>query len=91
MFVCFFVYHRSQSTCEIDYDLELPVCKLAIGKRSAARLQASLSIRQGYSMPIDGVEPKDMGRELFYLCGCVVTNVATELSPTELIHLRLTL
>ena len=82
-------YHRSQSTCEIDYDLELPVYmhKLAIRQEVGSTFTGVFIMRQAYSMPIEGiVEPKDMGRELFYLCDCVVTNVATELSPTELIR-----
>ena len=38
-------------------------------------------------MPIsDIVDRERMKNELFYLCECVVTNVATDLAPTELIR-----
>ena len=44
-------------------------------------------MRQANSMPLDAIiDDSDMRKELFYLCECVVTNVATALSPSELIR-----
>ena len=82
-------YHRSQDDCDVEYDKELPVFmhKLAIRQEVGSNFTGMFLMRQAYAMPItDIIESKDMGKELFYLCECVVTNVATELSPTELIR-----
>ena len=82
-------YHRSQEDCDNDYDKELPIFmhKLAIRQEVGSTFTGMFLMRQAYTMPIaDLVDRERVGNELFYLCECVVTNVATELAPTEMIR-----
>ena len=82
-------YRMCRSDCSDDYALELPVYMhaLAIRQEVGSTFTGMFLMRQAYAMPIqDIVESKDMGRELFYLCECVITNVATALSPSEMIR-----
>ena len=81
-------YHRSQNDCEQDYDTELPIFmhKLAVRQEVGSNFKGLFLMRQAYTMPIQDLVDRDrVANELFYLCECVVTNVATELSPTEMI------
>ena len=84
-----FEYHASKCSGAVSYDLELPVYmhKLAVRQEVGSTFTGVFIMRQSNALPIEGIiEPRDMERELFYLCDCVVTNVATELSPSELIR-----
>ena len=84
-----YAYHRGNADCDVDYKKELPVFmhKLAIRQEVGSNFTGMFLMRQANALPLDELlHPKDMEKELFYLCECVITNVATELSPTELIR-----
>lgn len=82
-------YHLNQENCEVDYDKELPIFmhKLAVRQEVGSTFTGMFLMRQAHTMPIaELVDPSRAANELFYLCECVVTNVATELAPTEIIR-----
>ena len=82
-------YHRGQDDCDKDYNKELPIFmhRLAIRQEVGSTFTGMFLMRQAYTMPIADLVDRDrIGNELFYLCECVVTNVATELAPTEMIR-----
>lgn len=87
---CFFDYdYHVQHGCEKNYEQELPVFmhKLAVRQEVGSTFTGLFLMRQSSTVPIDSfVDPDRMEDELFYLCDCLVTNVATELSPTAMIR-----
>lgn len=91
---CFFDSQARQ--CDAVYaddgiEASLYLHRLVLRQEIGARFRGVFLLKQSNAVPLDVMlNLEERRRELFYLCDCVVTGVATELSAEDAIHSKIT-
>jgi hypothetical protein len=64
--------------------------QLVLRQEIGARFRGVFLLKQGDALPLNALlSPEETKRELFYICDCIVTEVAVALEPGDAIHSKI--